>query len=162
MSNRIIALSFALALAGALTVGCAGDSASVARVSVGRIGSCATRTNPGQVRAARLHCARRRICAIIKSIVVRNPNYLPFSTSSQEPGQACWRDDVRVPPGGRLDTFYTDDGAAWLSYCYVGIGTTGETNLLEVEVQFVDDQGNAGSVSTTVTRFRALDYPRLM
>jgi hypothetical protein len=37
-------------------------------------------------------------------------------------GPGCWRDALRVPPGGTLDVFETDAGIDWLGYCGVSIG----------------------------------------
>jgi hypothetical protein len=92
--------------------------------------------------------------ATIKTIVVRNPSQRIGGTSSQETGEACWVDLVRVPPGGTLDRFHNDAGSAWLSYCYVGIDGAPGIPSLDLEVHFVDDMQGRGSVSTTITRFR--------
>lgn len=93
--------------------------------------------------------------ATIKEILVYNPNHAPGDTSSQAAGESCWREELRVPPGGTLDTFYTDAGSRWLSYCYVGIGASTEVSSLSIEVFFVDDSRNRGSVRTTISTIRS-------
>lgn len=69
---------------------------------------------------------------------------------------SCWGDDriIRVPPGGTIDTFYTD--AAWkLPYCNPGAGLAPPVvSEFPIEVFFVDDEGNAGSKRGTITTFR--------
>jgi hypothetical protein len=92
--------------------------------------------------------------ATIKTVVVRNPANGTSGTGSQENGESCWRTPVRVPPGGTLDTFYTDEGSAWLGYCFDGIDGKLSDSDLEVEAQFVDDQGQYGWVHKDVTSIR--------
>jgi hypothetical protein len=58
-------------------------------------------------------------------------------------GPGCWGKVLRVPPGGMLDTFYTQEGADWLSYCGVWGG-------MFVTVRFADDTGRIGTVSAQV------------
>jgi hypothetical protein len=55
-------------------------------------------------------------------------------------GPGCWGKALRVPPGGMLDTFYTDEGSNWLSYCGLWGGTF-------VTVRFADDDGRIGTVT---------------
>jgi hypothetical protein len=57
--------------------------------------------------------------ATIQRIVIYSP------LGSDEASAVCWRDTLRLPPGGTLDTFSTDDGARWLGYC--GPGSGGDT-----------------------------------
>ena len=92
--------------------------------------------------------------ATIKSIDVSNPNPAPGGTGSQGTGESCWVDTQRAPPGGTLDTFYTDAGSRWLSYCYVGIDGPAVVSSLKVDVRFQDDDGHAGSVAAVVSSFR--------
>ena len=63
-------------------------------------------------------------------------------------GPGCWGQALRVPPGGTLDTFYTDAGVAWLSYCAVGMAHPSQNVL--VVVKFEDDDGRSGSVVATL------------
>jgi hypothetical protein len=88
--------------------------------------------------------------AIIKWITVHNPNLRAGeSTSTQHQSESCWRTELRVPPGGTLDTFYTDAGSAWLSYCWVGIDALPGASSFPIEVFFKDDYGYEGSVKAT-------------
>ena len=64
------------------------------------------------------------------------------SGEANSEGSSCWRDKLRVPPGGVLDTFYTDAGWDWLGYCAPGVPTP-----VEVIVRFADDDGRLGRVS---------------
>ena len=61
---------------------------------------------------------------------------------------ACWRDALRVPPGGTLDTFYTKAGWDWLSYCAPTYDTSVNTTTLNapvtLRVTFLDDEGRTG------------------
>jgi hypothetical protein len=86
--------------------------------------------------------------ATIERIVI----YGPFG--SDETGPVCWKDQLRVPAGGALDTFYTDAGAQWLSYCGPGSGGTTASPALVAEVTFRDDRGVVGSMSVPVTSLR--------
>jgi hypothetical protein len=93
--------------------------------------------------------------ATIKLITVSNPNLrVGESTSRQDTGESCWQTELRVPPGGTLDTFYTDAGSAWLSYCWAGIDALPGVSSLPIEVFFKDDYGYEGSVRATITTFR--------
>ncbi len=82
--------------------------------------------------------------ATILDIVVIGPN----GTDSTGPG--CWRDRLRVPPGGTLDTFYTDAGLMWLLYCAPGSGGRSSRPELRVIVNFVGDGGQTGKVEAVV------------
>ena len=90
--------------------------------------------------------------ATIKEILVYNPNP-GAETFSQAAGESCWIQELRVPPGETLDTFYTEAGSEWLSYCYVGIGSSTRVSSIPVEVFFKDDYGARGSVRTTISTF---------
>lgn len=59
-------------------------------------------------------------------------------------GPSCWVVPLRVPPGGVLDTFFTDAGRDWLGYCGVGAGFP--TQEARVVVDFADDDGRIGFV----------------
>ena len=63
-------------------------------------------------------------------------------------GPGCWGQALRVPPGGTLDTFYSDAGRNWLSYC--GVGGSHPTKSVRVLVMFTDDDGRLGSVVATL------------
>ncbi len=63
-------------------------------------------------------------------------------------GPSCWGVALRVPPGGMLDTFYTDAGRDWLGYCAVGFSLP--TEEARVFVDFVDDDGRSGIAGVTV------------
>jgi hypothetical protein len=57
-------------------------------------------------------------------------------------------DGVRVPPGGVLDTYYTDEGYESLSYCAPYAGLHGAPTLnrpIYLTVYFADDDGRHGS-----------------
>jgi hypothetical protein len=84
--------------------------------------------------------------ATIQNVAVVAPN-----GGSDNTGPSCWRDTLRVPPKGVLDTFYSDAGARWLSYCAPGSGGSSETPTLQVIVTFSDDDGHIGSVQSTTT-----------
>jgi hypothetical protein len=66
-------------------------------------------------------------------------------------GPICWRDTLRVPPGGTLDTFYTDDGSKWLGYCGVWSGGSTQTPTLQLAVTFTDDDGRTSTVEAVVS-----------
>jgi hypothetical protein len=87
--------------------------------------------------------------ATIQNVAVVAPN-----GGSDNTGPSCWRDTLRVPPGGVLDTFFSDAGASWLSYCAVWSGGNSETPDLLVVVTFIDDEGHVGSVQSRATAVR--------
>jgi len=72
----------------------------------------------------------------------------------REQGGRIGATELRVPPGGMLDTFYTDAGAEWLGYCWVGIDALPGVSSLGLEVFFKDDAGVQGSVTAPITVFR--------
>src|SRR5262245_24443857 len=75
-----------------------------------------------------------------KSIAVSNPNLRPGEhTSKQDQSESCWLTELRMPPGGMLDTFYTDAGSRWLSYCSVGIDALTGVVELGLAVRFQDE-----------------------
>ena len=56
---------------------------------------------------------------------------------------------LQVPPGGLLDTFYTDQGYEWLGYCAPFYGVVREPvhpSPVFVTVYFADDEGRVGQV----------------
>lgn len=83
--------------------------------------------------------------ATILGIVVSGPN------GSDATGPGCWIDKLWVPPGGTLDTFYTDAGLDWLLYCAPGSGGRERTPQLRVRVTFIDDAGREGIVEAVTT-----------
>jgi hypothetical protein len=66
-------------------------------------------------------------------------------------GPGCWRDTLRVPPGGTLDTFDTDAGAKWLGYCAPDAASRTEATRVSLVVTFTDDDGHSGTVQATAT-----------
>jgi hypothetical protein len=66
-------------------------------------------------------------------------------------GPVCWTTVLRVPPGGTLDTFYSDEGWKWLGYCGVFVGGNSAAGTVHVVVSFTDDHGVAGSVAADVS-----------
>ena len=86
--------------------------------------------------------------ATIEDIVIYGPS------GSDLTGQGCWRDQLRLPAGGALDTFYTDAGAQWLGYRGPGSGGTTASPMLEAEITFRDDRGVGGSIRVPVTSLR--------
>jgi len=86
--------------------------------------------------------------ATIDRVVV----YGPSGSDETDPG--CWRASLRVPPEGELDTFYTDAGAAWLSYCGPGSGGHTASPVLHIVVTFRDDKGVVGSVDAPIPTLR--------
>jgi hypothetical protein len=54
---------------------------------------------------------------------------------------------MRVPPGGTVDTFYTDEGWDWLSYCAPSVN-----DPVRVVVQFADDEGRTATVDATIVQ----------
>ena len=65
-------------------------------------------------------------------------------------GQGCWRDRLRVPPGGDLDVFATDQGSAWLSYCAPNAESVAEANYVSLDVTFMDDDGQRDDVLVNI------------
>jgi hypothetical protein len=63
-------------------------------------------------------------------------------------GPLCWRDPLRVPPGGTLDIFHTDEGSNWLGYCAASTGGHSDTPEVHLVVSFTDDEGRMGHVRT--------------
>jgi len=86
--------------------------------------------------------------ATVTNVAVYGP------TGIDNAGPGCWRDPLYVEPLGRLDTFYTSEGSAWLSYCGPGSGGTTRTPTLHVIVSFTDDSGVAGSIGFPITALR--------
>lgn len=69
-------------------------------------------------------------------------------------GPGCWGDALRVPPGGTLDTFETDAGEKWLSYCSPNPASRTEASRVSLVVTFTDDDGRTSTVqaAASVTR----------
>src|SRR5262245_32309222 len=66
-------------------------------------------------------------------------------------GPGCWQIVLRVPPGGTLDTFYSDEGWNWLGYCGVWGGGKSAAATVDIVVTFTDDNGVAGTVAAFVS-----------
>ena len=84
--------------------------------------------------------------ATIQNIFLENANGGGSNT-----GPGCWETVLRVPPGGTLDTFYSDEGWNWLGYCGVWEGGQTAAVTLQVVVSFTDDNGVAGTVTAKVS-----------
>jgi hypothetical protein len=86
--------------------------------------------------------------ATVERIVIYGPS------GSDETGPGCWRDQLRVPPGGVLDTFHTDVGSLWLLYCGPGTGGFTATPSLMIRVTLKDDAGATSTVDQWIATFR--------
>jgi hypothetical protein len=85
--------------------------------------------------------------ANIEEIFLRGPR------GGESIGGPCTR-GLRVPPGGVLDTFYTDESVKTLSYCSLYLGSIWGPNLdrpVEVSVTFRDDEGRRGRADAKAT-----------
>ena len=86
--------------------------------------------------------------ATIQSIFVRNGR-----TGSGEQISGLCTEGLRIPAGGVLDVFYTDEGYRWLSYCApANVALIGSPILefpVRVSVVFLDDEGRMGRVDAT-------------
>ncbi len=76
----------------------------------------------------------------VQNVFVQNPD-----GGGDNTGPGCWVTPLRVPPSGILDTFYTDEGSRWLSYCAPASGGNSAMPVLRITVTFTDDQGGVGS-----------------
>lgn len=85
---------------------------------------------------------------------VTNIAVVASNGGSDNTGPSCWRETLRVPPGGVLDAFFTDAGAAWLGYCAPWSGGNSATPDLRVVVTFTDDEGHPGTVESRTTAIR--------
>lgn len=84
--------------------------------------------------------------AIVEEVAVAGPNGTDLT------GPGCWHDDLRVPAGGTLDTFYTDAGSSWLGYCGPGSGGSTPTPSLTIKVTLND--GTAFTIQQQVVSLR--------
>jgi hypothetical protein len=75
----------------------------------------------------------------------------PVLGGGDNTGPGCWRIALRVPPGGTLDTFYSDEGWNWLGYCGVWGGGTSATGAVSVVVTFTDDDGVSGTAGASLS-----------
>ena len=66
-------------------------------------------------------------------------------------GPECWKTVLRVPPGGILDTFYSDEGWKWLGYCGPWGGGKSAAPTVHVSVTFTDDSGGVATVYADVS-----------
>ena len=64
-------------------------------------------------------------------------------------GPSCWRDIIRVQPGGTLDVF--DVGYDALSYCAPSVVSRVKASSITIVVRFTDDDGGSGTVTKTVS-----------
>jgi hypothetical protein len=69
--------------------------------------------------------------------------------ASDGTGQGCWRDVIRVEPGGTLDYFEKELNS--LSYCAPAVGSQSRASYVAIEVTYADDDGRVGTVSEWVT-----------
>ena len=86
--------------------------------------------------------------ATVERILIYGPS------GSDEAGPGCWGDQLRVPPGGVLDTFYTDAGALWVLYCGPGSGGFTPKPSLMIRVTLKDDAGATSTVDQWITALR--------
>jgi hypothetical protein len=64
----------------------------------------------------------------------------------------CWRNTIRVEPGGSLDVFEVGrDSIGDLSYCAPFAASRTETSRVSIVVTFTDDDGRSGIVQATAT-----------
>jgi len=70
--------------------------------------------------------------------------------SSDETGPSCWRDNLRVPPGGTLDIFYSDKGLESLGYCAPGIASPTPLGSVRVIVNFQGEDNPKGTVAVVI------------
>jgi hypothetical protein len=67
-------------------------------------------------------------------------------------GAACWRNTIRVEPGGTLDVFQTGrDSIGPLSYCAPFAASPTPASSVSIVVTFSDDAGRTGTVQATAT-----------
>ena len=69
--------------------------------------------------------------------------------NSENTGTSCWRQPIRVAPGGTLDTF--DTGWDQLGYCAPFAASRAESSRVTVIVLFTDDEGRGGSAIATAS-----------
>lgn len=65
---------------------------------------------------------------------------------SDETGPSCWRDNLRVPPGGTLDVFYGDE----MGYCAPGTGSRTPLDSVLLIVAFQGEDNPKGTVETVI------------
>ena len=65
---------------------------------------------------------------------------------------ACWRNTIRVEPGGTLNVFEVGrDSLGDLSYCAPFVASRTEASHVSIVVTFTDDDGRSGTVRATAT-----------
>ena len=69
--------------------------------------------------------------------------------ASEGTGQACWREVIRVEPGGTLDYFEREQQS--LLYCAPAVGSPSRASYVAIEVTYADDDGRIGTVNAWVT-----------
>lgn len=63
-------------------------------------------------------------------------------------GPSCWRDIIRVQPGGTLEVFDRYDA---LSYCAPSVISRVKASSITIVVSFADDDGGVGTATKTVS-----------
>ena len=81
--------------------------------------------------------------ATIQGIVVSTTG------QSEGTGQGCWRDVIRVEPGGTLDYFEREQQS--LVYCAPAVGSPSRASHVAIDVTYADDDGRVGTVNAWVT-----------
>lgn len=76
---------------------------------------------------------------------------LPGEIRDFVPGFSCLNELLRVPPGGSLDVFYSEEGVRRLGYCAPSAyGFIDPVTHLELLVTFTDDTGRGGEARAVV------------
>ena len=69
---------------------------------------------------------------------------------ADETGPSCWITNLRVPPGGTLDIFYTGEGLKGLGYCAPSLGSTTPLESVRLIVAFQGEDNPKGTVETVI------------
>ena len=86
-----------------------------------------------------------RSAALVRDVFVGKT-----SGEGENIGPQCMGDGIRVPPGGTVYDFYTDELVRGWSWCYPAPSSSGPLEQLRVIVTFTDDSGVIGRVSADV------------
>jgi len=73
----------------------------------------------------------------------------PQTNSWNATGPTCWGTPLHVAANGVLDTFFTDQGADWLSYCAPGTEGTSPKPTLRIVITFASDNGASGTLDVS-------------
>lgn len=68
----------------------------------------------------------------------------PYYDDSEQVGEGCWGQQIRVEPGRVSEAF--GDNAGLLGDCAPGIARGKEFRAFQIEVVYADDEGRTGSV----------------